>query len=425
MLERCYQTKAGKAAGCAGFGCAWVLATGWHACMRGCFAPPACPPAPLPHCLAGHMLGRCAQTHADLADADLSILVNYSSLLHNLFYAIPEYMAVRQHLTAAGAVSTQLLLHALRAGTAALHSPSHTHGVWHLLNESLLVLCRLSEGPAAAQRMLSSSLHSIAGPEPFPQLLGQLVAALPRRLPAHSAEDQGQHATCAAAAALLGGLLMSKAQSAPAGVPPIGVAGPAEWEALACLANLAPLLYRAASTAAQRGNSDLQMECGQAAADALAALHDLFPRGTAFTIPGKLAQWCRLAHASWLLLATAAAVPELPEDQRPAAAGLTLSFNSSFVLTCTVCLPGAPGQGARGSSSGQPDARFAAGGSWDATLRPLLQLSRQLCQAAHFLAQVDTASPVAAALLQASMPRFIISTFGAALGVLSQLDNFR
>lgn len=102
-------------------------------------------------------------------------------------------------------------------------------------------------------------------------------------------------------------------------------------------------------------------------------------------------------------------------------------------MTALVCLPPHPGAAASssGSSTGSGGHRLpsaaAAGASWDATLPPLLQLSRRLCRAAHFPARLDTATvtPVAAALRRAGMPVFLVSSLHLALRPLTSLGSFR
>ncbi|PRW20495.1 histone-lysine N-methyltransferase SET domain containing [Chlorella sorokiniana] len=215
------------------------------------------------------------------------------------------------------------------------------------------------------------------------QLLAEVVAALPRILPASLAEEHDPHT--------------------------------------------------AAAAAGQLGEAVMQLQCGEAAYGVLGALYTLFPEGTAVNGPKQLAVWCELVHASWLLLATAAGVPQLPKDRQDAAAAFTADFNCSLAAALDGCLPqlGADASGrqqaahsAAGASIDQQAAPSGAGSSnWDAVLRLLLRLSRQLCRAGHFLAQADPASPVAAALLEALMPHFIVPAFDPLLVVMNKLDN--
>lgn len=286
----------------------------------------------------------------------------------------------------------------------------------------------MSEGPAAAQRTLSSSLRSGTGggpARPLPQLLAEVVAALPRKLPAGLENTQGPHLVCTEAAALLVHLYQLKATSAAAGSHPAAHLCPADWQALASFAQLAPLLLQQASLAsAGLGSSDTQLRIGGIAEGALVDLCLLFPRGTAFSTTEEMARWCELVRASWLLLAAASAVPQLPEAQRSNAVVACLECNCSFTMAANGCLPKPPGAACSASTSDRTAASSAARPEWDALLSPLLQLSRRLCRAAHFLPNADPASPVAAALLAGQMPRLIVPTFGLALRLLANLDDF-
>jgi hypothetical protein len=377
-------------------------------------------------CHAANSLVR--STCAELSRSDFSALNNYSNLLYNLVVISPGYASACQQLArnaSSAAAATQLLLRGIAAATAALHE--NTRKAWQLLDCSLSVLHQmLSVGQAAAQRMLGSSLLQAGGgpPLPTPQLLAELVAALPRTLPASTAEaeDHGPHTVCVNAALLLADLFLQTAESAPAGSFPAAQLRPAEWKALASFSKLALLLQQAATSARQLGDGEMQLQCAEAADEVLCTLYTLFPEGTAVSGPKELATWCELAHASWLLLATAAAVPQLPEDRQDVVAGFTADFNSSLAAALDACLT----PFGVDSSSDQQAAHSAAGTSgWDVVLRPLLRLSRRLCRAAHFLAQADPASPVAASLLEALMPHFIAPAFDSLLGVMNKLDSLR
>lgn len=379
----------------------------------------------LPHILT---TPRSAATHADLERNDFLTLLDYSSLLFSLCEVFDEYASVRQHLAqhaGSAQVATQLLLRGLAAGTAALREG--TQQAWRLLDQCLTVLHHLSVGQSAAQRMLSSSLPSSGGglPRLMPQLLAEAVAALPRKLPSGPAGESCPHETCLNAAGLMADLYVLTAQSAPVGSHPAAQLRPADWQALASLPRLAPLLHQIAAGAARLGDSRLQLRCSQTADAALGALYLLFPTGTTCSDPEQLALWCKLARSSWLLLATAAAVPQLPAERQSATADLALRINSSFVMAAGAWLP-LPGTAAasRGSSR-PPEASCANSLSCDAVLPPLLQLSRRLCRAAHFLSQSDPSSHVAAAMLHSLMPRFVVSASQIALGVLANLGGFR
>ena len=145
----------------------------------------------------------------------------------------------------------------------------------------------------------------------------------------------------------------------------------------------------------------------------------LFPRGTPCGSSEQLGTWCELIAASWVALATLATVPQVADSQLSDSVLYVLHFNSSFMTAASACMPPPPGAA---TASGPP----AATTSLEVALEPVLQLARLLCRAAHFLAQADAASPVAAALLQVKvMPPALCYTFDMALRMLALPGSLR
>ena len=362
---------------------------------------------------------------ADLHSRRFEALFNFCTFLHGMFL-VHEYARLPQqllHSAGDAATVTQLLLHGLAAGTAAVRE-GRTNG-WQLLTICNSLLLWTSETPATACRTLGSSLRSSTGgpPQPLPHLLAEVVATLPGRLHASLDGTTGPHQVCITSADLLARLYLAKARSAPAGSQPASQLRPTDWQALDSLIRLAPLLLHAAAAMTRHGKSDTALQAGEAAHGCLMLLHLLYPPGTPCSTPDELGRWCELVSGSWLLLATAAAEPQLHEQLQSNAALATFKLNCSFSMSADACLPPQPAAAASSSSSNAA----AAGASWDATLQPLLQLSRQLCRATHFRARPDTATstPVAAALLRARMPVFLVASLDLALRLLTSLGNLR
>lgn len=122
------------------------------------------------------------------------------------------------------------------------------------------------------------------------------------------------------------------------------------------------------------------------------------------------------------LLAVVAATPQLMEEKPCNAVLTTFALSRCFEKAASACLPPLPGPASSGRSGGR---RSAGSPAWDAPLQLLLQLSRQMCRAAHSLAKGGCAPPVAAALVQAHMPRFIGSFLQLPLRLLDAESSLR
>ncbi len=164
--------------------------------------------------------------------------------------------------------------------------------------------------------------------------------------------------------------------------------------------------------------------CGSTAEKLLMILYIFFPM--AFSSLRELAQWCELVGASWRLLAIAAATPQLSEQQRSEALMATYELGRCFELAVSGCLPPLPMAFLRDREvRRRRGVSTAARPAWDAQPQPLLQLSRQLCRAAHSVAKGGCAPPVAVALVQDNMPLFIGSFLNFLLRLLAKESSLR
>lgn len=117
-----------------------------------------------------------------MQDARFGALLNYCSVLHTLHLGDEYARLLPQLLRSAStaAAVTQLLLHGLAVGAVAAQAGRPE--AWQLPHTYLQMLGWRVDGPAAAARLLGTSLHGSvdAPPRPLPQLLANVVAVLPR-----------------------------------------------------------------------------------------------------------------------------------------------------------------------------------------------------------------------------------------------------
>lgn len=369
----------------------------------------------------------CRADAANLHNVRVGALHTYCAVLYDMHVGVELACVPTQLLRTAddAAAVTQLLLHGVAAGTAALQA-GDTQG-WPLLSTTLSVLRRMCiDGSTAAARTMGSSLRGSGGetPRPVAQLLAEAVAAFPRKVATSCDTLQAALDACLSAAGVLAALYGHKGRSPAAGDHPAAILLPADWDALASCAKLAPLLQQAATAAAQMGDSVTVHLCGSTAEKLLMILYIFFPM--AFSSLRELAQWCELVGASWRLLAIAAATPQLSEQQRSEALMATYELGRCFELAVSGCLPPLPMAFLRDREvRRRRGVSTAARPAWDAQPQPLLQLSRQLCRAAHSVAKGGCAPPVAVALVQDNMPLFIGSFLNFLLRLLAKESSLR
>lgn len=348
-------------------------------------------------------------------------MTNFCSLLYQLLgLAGQEYADLRRQLVQdakGSAVVTQVALHGLAAATAAVRAG---RDAWPLLVASLAMLGHLSREHSAARRMLTSSLSSSSGARLMPQLLTEVVAALPSQIPVQPAGGRFAYLAHTHAAELLACLY----RHLPAQPAPTASLRPADWAALACYPKLARGLWLAAAAAGRLGDGGKLQTASLLGMDSLATLCRLFPNGTRLSSAQQLATWCDLVRAGWLSLAAVAAWPQMPAAQRSYGVQCLVALHNSFLQAASDFLPPVAAPGASRSRRAVGAAR--PGLDVLLLLPPLLRLSRMLCQAAYFLAQADAAASPAAALLQeAKLPDFWATTSALALQVLTELGSSR
>ncbi len=127
----------------------------------------------------------CRADAANLHNVRVGALHTYCAVLYDMHMGVELACVPTQLLRTAddAAAVTQLLLHGVAAGTAALQA-GDTQG-WPLLSTTLSVLRRMCiDGSTAAARTMGSSLRGSGGetPRPVAQLLAEAVAAFPRKV---------------------------------------------------------------------------------------------------------------------------------------------------------------------------------------------------------------------------------------------------